>query len=107
MRYLGLILGLFMMTFIFGLIISAWVYLIRGTIQRRKDRLAVQARCREAIERLSAKDKINYPKGKIRFRPWAAKWVDYANSLPAPSAQGQHISHHSELPRYPTLKNRE
>ena len=69
---------------IFAGVVWAWVHLIRGTIQRKRDRLAVQQRCREAKAKILADGKIEGPKGKYRPRNWSRKWRERFNDLPEP-----------------------
>jgi hypothetical protein len=102
---LGLILSVMMLAMILGLVALMWFAIIRGVIQRRRDREAVRQQCREAREKIMADGKIEGPKGRYRPKRWASKWVAYRHELPAPRAQSQHFAHFSEMPTIPTGKN--
>ena len=103
MRYAGLIFAWgILVAFLLGLV-WIWFCLIRGTLQRRKDREAVRQRVREARAKILADGKIEGPKGKYKPKRWARKWVDYANSIPAPSPQSKSIPRVRELPDLPHL----
>ena len=103
MRYVGLIFAWLVVAAFFAGVLWVWICLIRGTLQRRKAREAVRQRVREAREKILADGKIEGPKGKYKPRRWARKWVDYANSIPAPSAQSKSMPRVRELPGYPHL----
>ena len=71
MRYAGLIFAWgILVAFLLGLV-WIWFCLIRGTLQRRKDREAVRQRVREARAKILADGKIEGPKGKYKPKRWA------------------------------------
>jgi hypothetical protein len=86
----------------FAGIIFIWVKLIKGTLQRKADREAVRKRVQEARKKILADGKIEGPKGEYHPKRWGRKWIDYAHSLPGPSAKSRYIPQHKELPDYPS-----
>jgi hypothetical protein len=102
---LEMILPLLFVTMVVGMMVWMWISIIRGLIQRRRDREAVRQQCREAKEKIMADGKIEGPKGTYRPKRWASKWVAYSHELPAPRAQAQHFAHFSEMPTIPTRKD--
>ena len=101
----GLIVPVLMVAMILGLVVWMWIALIRGAIQRRRDREAVRQQCRKAREKIMADGRIEGPKGSYRPKRWASKWVAYSHDLPSPRAQSQHFAHFSEMPTIPTRKD--
>ena len=103
MRYVQLVFGWLVVATFFATLGWIWVCLIRGTLQRRKDREAVRQRCRDAREKILADGKVEGPKGRYKPRRWGRKWVDYANSIPPPTAQARSLPRIKELPDYPHI----
>jgi len=102
---LGLILPYSILAMVIGIIVWMWVSIIRGIIQRRRDKKTSQQQCRATIERLKAKGKIKGPKGPYKPKRWASKWVAYSHELPGPRANSQHFAQFSEMPTIPTDKD--
>ena len=102
---LGLIFAYSIAAFFYGIIVWLWVNIIRGIIQRKKDKKACQQRCRETIERFKAKGKIEGPKGTYKPKRWGTKWVEYSHELPGPRANSQQIAHFSDLPSIPSKED--
>lgn len=101
----GLLVSVMMLAMILGLVVWVWIALIRGTIQRRRDRETVRQQCRKAREKIMADGRIEGPNGIYRPKRWASKWVAYSHDLPAPRAQSQHFADFSEMPAIPTKKD--
>lgn len=102
---IGLIFPIITLALILGLFVWLWTAIIRGAIQRRRDREAVVQQCREAREKILACGRIEGPKGTYKPKRWAGKWVAYSHELPGPRAQSQHFAHFSEMPNIPTRKD--
>lgn len=105
MKYLALIFPCLILTGFIGGMVWVWICLIRGALQRGKDREAVRQRAREAREKILADGKVEGPKGKFVWKNWSRKWVDYSNSIPAPKAQSRHFMKTKEMPRQPTRRD--
>jgi hypothetical protein len=101
----GMIGPVLILAMILGLVAWMWLCIIRGIIQRRRDRESVRQQCRDAREKIMADGKIEGPKGIYRPKRWASTWVAYSHDLPAPRAQAQHLAQFSELPNIPTRKD--
>ena len=98
----GLLVSVMMLAMILGLVVWVWIALIRGTIQRRRDRETVRQQCRKAREKIMADGRIEGPNGIYRPKRWSSKWVAYSHDVPAPRAQSQHFAHFLEMPAIPT-----
>lgn len=69
---------------------------VRKIVAARRDAQELHERVHDAIEKITADGKIEGPKGKYKPKRWGRKWIDYANSLPAPR---QHYEMHGrEMP---------
>jgi hypothetical protein len=73
---------------------------VRSVLRRRRDRRDLSRRVHEAIEKITADGKVEGPKGKFVWKNWSRKWVDYANSLPAPQAD-KRMPKTRDFPNYP------
>ena len=99
---LGLIFAYLIAAFFYGIIVWLWVVIIRGIIQRRRDKKACQQRCRETIEKFKAKGKIKRPKGTYNPKRWGTKLVEYSHDLPGPRANSQQFAQFPDMPTIPT-----
>lgn len=101
MSGVGTVIGHVVVGAVVAALVRVWVCLIRGTLQRRKDREAVRQRAREAREKILADGKVEGPKGKYKPKRWARKWIDYSYDVPPPRAQSKQMPRIRELPDYP------
>jgi len=101
MRWVGLVYSVLVAGAFFAGLTWIWICLIRGTLQRRKDREGVRRRAREARAKILADGKVEGPKGRYMPRRWARKWIAYSNSIPAPSPRSKELPRVRELPDYP------
>jgi hypothetical protein len=103
MRYLDLIWTCLILACFLGGLIWVWVCLIQNTLQRRRDREAGKQQARDARAKILADGKVEGPKGRFVWKNWSRKWVNYANSIPAPKAQSRHFMQIQELPKPPNI----
>ena len=103
MSNLRTIMAYLIIALIYAGLIWAWTRVVRGVLKRRASRDNMRKQAAELRAKLIAAGKINAPTGKYKPRRWARKWVDYANSIPAPSAQSKHVPRVKELPKHPMI----
>jgi hypothetical protein len=92
-------------TLAIGMLVFFWICIIRGILQRRRDKEEARQQCRDAREKIMADGKIEGPKGPYKPKRWASKWVGFSNGLPAPRAQSRFYSHFPEMPSLPSRKD--
>jgi hypothetical protein len=88
-------------SFVVAAVAGVVVCLLKQSRDRRRNQEQLSEQVDKALKDIMADGKVTLPKGKIKFKNWARKWMAYSHSLPAPQSGSKHFIQVREMPRLP------
>lgn len=88
-------------SFVVAAVAGVIVCLKKQSRDRKRNQEQLAQQVDKAIKDIMADGKVTLPKGKIKFKNWARKWMAYSHSLPSPRPGSKHFIQFRDSPRLP------